>query len=339
VQTPTDQPGRRDQIDLPAGRAEITVNGVKPLAIDGRTLAAVFGGDAELAERLLFVSKHDPSSIWLVLVQTGSPGVEFLIDSSSVERAYERIKKGELPPLLPQRNKAKSSKQTPESQNGRALPNPQSSAPHCKRRLFKRSGEGWILAWDCKPVFLLPRKGFEHMHLLLSRPLQWIEVSELATGVIIERSLPDDNAIANGRKQHPNASINVFAMASPEAISSVKRSKQDLTDEIEHLKSLTELDQFDISRQDPEAELKLAQDKLGQLDRWLKETTYKGCARMTPVKAKTSYTSVRNALDRARAIIKKQPELLGMFEHLHTRIIYETYTYCYLQDSSVSWDL
>jgi hypothetical protein len=113
VRTPTAQPGQGDQIDFSGAKSEITVNGVKPLVVNKRVLVVVFGGATKLVEQLLSVSSREPSSNWLDIVRPGSPGVEVLVDRASVERAYARIKNGELPPLLPSQIRAKSVEQRP----------------------------------------------------------------------------------------------------------------------------------------------------------------------------------------------------------------------------------
>lgn len=79
---------------LPTFKA-IEVNGVRPLAVSKKILIQVLGS-VKLAQRMLYATRHslerDP---WLRIVRWGRPGCELLVDTSSIERAYERLLSGE----------------------------------------------------------------------------------------------------------------------------------------------------------------------------------------------------------------------------------------------------
>ena len=74
---------------------QILVNGVRPLAINKRTLVLNFGGSTKVVDRLLHAARYQPQLGWLQIARLGSPGVECLIDTSSAERAYVRYLHGE----------------------------------------------------------------------------------------------------------------------------------------------------------------------------------------------------------------------------------------------------
>ncbi len=86
----------------------IEVNGVRPLAVNKKTLVLALGGASKLVDRLLFAARYKPELGWLVLARQGSPGVECLIDTASAEQAYQRILSGEEPPPLPSESRPKS---------------------------------------------------------------------------------------------------------------------------------------------------------------------------------------------------------------------------------------
>ncbi len=100
MQPSTDKQGQGESRSN-SGSNEITVNGIRPLVVNKRTLVAVFGGSTKLVDQLLHVSTKTPDAGWLKVVRPGSPGVEVLVDRASVEQSYARILRGEFPPLLP----------------------------------------------------------------------------------------------------------------------------------------------------------------------------------------------------------------------------------------------
>jgi hypothetical protein len=213
-------------------------------------------------------------------------------------------------------------------------------------RVFKRGGEGWSLAFNCEPVFLKDSKGLQHIHLLLRRSGQWTEVLEIATGAKMDVLVADgcleitSKIFSEGTwERSKRASINVLDEVTPEAIASITCRKQVLIEDIEHLTSAIEMPQFNSSQEDLQADLDRAKAELLKLSEWLKENTFKGRARRSPTKAKEAYNSVRRAMERAFKAMKAQPELSGMVAHLQSRISYSTYTYCYLQDSIITWEL
>jgi len=74
----------------------ISFNGMRPLALNKKQAIAALGS-SKLVARMLWASRYaaDP---WLVLVRQGR---DLLIDTASVESAYERLLDGEQPPLMP----------------------------------------------------------------------------------------------------------------------------------------------------------------------------------------------------------------------------------------------
>ena len=89
---------------------QIEINGVRPLAVNKRTLVLALGGASKIVDRLLFCARYKPELGWLVLARQGSPGVECLIDVASAENAYQRMLGGEEPPPLPSEAQTKSKK-------------------------------------------------------------------------------------------------------------------------------------------------------------------------------------------------------------------------------------
>ncbi len=84
--------------------AAITVNGVRPLAVNKRQ-AGIALGSVKTLQRLLWSARHQPHDPWVKIVREGKPGTECLIDTASLEAAYARIYRGESPPLMPSERK------------------------------------------------------------------------------------------------------------------------------------------------------------------------------------------------------------------------------------------
>lgn len=98
-------PGNPCSILPPPGA--IVVNGIRPLAINKKQ-AGVALGSVKTVQRLLWCARHQPDDPWVKIVREGGPGTECLIDTASLEAAYARIYRGELPPLLPSERKTLS---------------------------------------------------------------------------------------------------------------------------------------------------------------------------------------------------------------------------------------
>ena len=84
--------------------ASIMVGGVHPLAVNKKQ-AGIALGSVKTLQRLLWCARHLPGDPWLKIVREGGPGTECLIDTASIESAYARIYRGEIPPLLPSERK------------------------------------------------------------------------------------------------------------------------------------------------------------------------------------------------------------------------------------------
>lgn len=83
----------------------IVVNGIRPLAVNKKQ-AGVALGSVKTLQRMLWCARHQPIDPWVKIVREGGPGTECLIDTASLEAAYARIYRGELPPLMPSERKA-----------------------------------------------------------------------------------------------------------------------------------------------------------------------------------------------------------------------------------------
>ena len=84
-------------IPIPSG---IVVNGIRPLAVNKKQ-AGVALGSVKTLQRMLWCARHQPQDPWIKIVREGGPGRECLIDTASLEAAYGRIYRGEMPPLMP----------------------------------------------------------------------------------------------------------------------------------------------------------------------------------------------------------------------------------------------
>ena len=74
----------------------VSFNGTRPLALTKRQAVSALGS-SKLVARMLWASRH-AGDRWLVIVRSGR---DLLIDTDSVETAYERLLNGEQPPLMP----------------------------------------------------------------------------------------------------------------------------------------------------------------------------------------------------------------------------------------------
>jgi hypothetical protein len=74
----------------------VLFNGTRPLALTKRQAVSALGSP-KLVARMLWASRH-AGDRWLVIVRSGR---DLLIDTHSVETAYERLLNGEQPPLMP----------------------------------------------------------------------------------------------------------------------------------------------------------------------------------------------------------------------------------------------
>jgi hypothetical protein len=74
----------------------VSFDGIRPLALTKKQVVSALGS-SKLVARMLWASRHTCDQ-WLVVVR---PGRDLLIDTVSVETAYERILHGEQPPLMP----------------------------------------------------------------------------------------------------------------------------------------------------------------------------------------------------------------------------------------------
>ncbi len=80
----------------PSPSHRVVFNGMRPLALSKRQTVAALGS-SKLVTRMLWASRHADDS-WLLIVRQGR---DLLIDTESVEVAYDRLLRGEHPPLMP----------------------------------------------------------------------------------------------------------------------------------------------------------------------------------------------------------------------------------------------
>ncbi|MDX2081041.1 MAG: hypothetical protein SFU53_09675 [Terrimicrobiaceae bacterium] len=75
---------------------QVSIAGMRPLALTKKQIIAVLGS-AKLVDRMLWATRHAKGG-WFVILREGR---DLLVATESVERAYERLVGGELPPLMP----------------------------------------------------------------------------------------------------------------------------------------------------------------------------------------------------------------------------------------------
>ena len=80
----------------PLTSRRVSFDGTRPLALTKKQAVSALGS-SKLVARMLWASRHTHDQ-WLVVVR---PGRDLLIDTVSVETAYERLLRGEQPPLMP----------------------------------------------------------------------------------------------------------------------------------------------------------------------------------------------------------------------------------------------
>ena len=74
----------------------VSFNGTRPLALTKRQAVSALGS-SKLVARLLSASRNAGDG-WLVIVRSGR---DLLLDTDSVETAYQQLLGGEQPPLMP----------------------------------------------------------------------------------------------------------------------------------------------------------------------------------------------------------------------------------------------
>ena len=84
----------------------VSIGGIRPLALRKEDMLLLLPAP-RLIQRLLATADLPPEERWLVLARKGKPGCGLLVDTQSFELAYERIRRGEQPPLLPSERRTK----------------------------------------------------------------------------------------------------------------------------------------------------------------------------------------------------------------------------------------
>lgn len=80
----------------PPPSRHVSFDGIRPLALTKRQTVSALGS-SKLVTRMLWASRHTRDK-WFVIVRHGR---DLLIDTESVEAAYERLLRGEQPPFMP----------------------------------------------------------------------------------------------------------------------------------------------------------------------------------------------------------------------------------------------
>lgn len=87
----------------------ILLNGLRPLVLSKKLTIQVLGS-VKLVQRMLYSTSHGScEKPWLRIARRGGPGRDVLIDTTSIEEAYQRLLAGEEPPLLPSELKRRHS--------------------------------------------------------------------------------------------------------------------------------------------------------------------------------------------------------------------------------------
>lgn len=82
----------------------VSIDGMRPLALTKKQIVAVLGS-AKLVDRMLWATRHAAGQ-WLTIIREGR---DLLVATESVEAAYMRLVRGELPPLMPSERKVEES--------------------------------------------------------------------------------------------------------------------------------------------------------------------------------------------------------------------------------------
>ena len=111
----------------------ITINGLRPLSLLKREAARALGNKHALLARMIWSARNtdDP---WVIIVtnRAGNPGTEITLETTSIERAHQRLLNGEEPPLLP-REKRERSKRSEISESNPEKRKQPSRKPRRKR--------------------------------------------------------------------------------------------------------------------------------------------------------------------------------------------------------------
>jgi hypothetical protein len=90
------------KLNKPPAPHVVSFGGARPLALTKRQAVTALGS-SKLVARMLWASRH-ASDQWLVIVRSGR---DLLIDTASVEAAYERLLSGGQPPLMPSERRSR----------------------------------------------------------------------------------------------------------------------------------------------------------------------------------------------------------------------------------------
>jgi hypothetical protein len=84
------------KLHKPTSPHVVSFSGARPLTLTKRQAVTVLGS-SKLVARMLWASRYAGDQ-WLVIVRSGR---DLLINTASVEAAYQRLLNGEQPPLMP----------------------------------------------------------------------------------------------------------------------------------------------------------------------------------------------------------------------------------------------
>jgi hypothetical protein len=91
------------KLHKPTSPHVVSFAGVRPLALTKRQTVTTLGS-SKLVARMLWASRYAGDQ-WLVIVRSGR---DLLIDTASVEAAYERLLNGDQPPLMPSERRSQN---------------------------------------------------------------------------------------------------------------------------------------------------------------------------------------------------------------------------------------
>jgi hypothetical protein len=90
--------GQKNQLGIGFG-------GEQRAVITKSEFVKLLGGSSKYVDRMLHATRYGEPWLELVGNKTGKGGARVLIDCESAERAIERLKRGEIPPLMPSESK------------------------------------------------------------------------------------------------------------------------------------------------------------------------------------------------------------------------------------------
>ncbi|PWU14392.1 MAG: hypothetical protein C5B50_17595 [Verrucomicrobia bacterium] len=211
------------------------------------------------------------------------------------------------------------------------------------RYMFKRQQSGWLLAFCCSPISMPPLRGFELIQYRLQNPHRSLSPVELAQcGEMDHQTLAQNEALAEEiyaeQTSRPKAGPpNVNDKLDPPALQAIQREIACLEDEIEQLEAELDGPLGPEQAEKKEAELNEKKDDLEKYRKRLNLDTFSGQTGTFTTDFKKAYTSVRAAMGRALALIRKESSLREMASHFRASLTYEHSEYRYTPAPKIPW--